>query len=321
MPLIDMPLEKLKQYKGISPKPADFDEYWDNNIRYADSIDPQIEIVPAEFKNPIADCYHLYFTGTGNARVHAKMLVPKQKNGKCPAVLSFHGYSGRSADFDAYLGYAAAGFVVAALDCRGQGGMSYELGEGVCGDTMIGQIMLGMEKGKDNLLFKHIFLDTFLLSKIVKAQPFVDSERVGAYGGSQGGALTVVCAALDPDIKYLAPCYPFLSDYRRVWEMDLAKAAYNAITEYFRRYDGCHEREDEIFETLGYIDIKNLAPRIRGKMLMFTGLMDTICPPSTQFAMYNNAVCEKQVAIFPDYGHEGIPHTGEKTFEFLCSLL
>ena len=45
-------------------------------------------------------------------------------------------------------------------------------------------------------------------------------------GGSQGGALTIACAALEPRVKKLAPVFPFLSDYRRVWEMDLAKDAY-----------------------------------------------------------------------------------------------
>ena len=321
MPLVDMPLEKLREYKGISPKPSDFEEYWNNNIACAASLDTKAQMIPYDFKNPIADCFDLYFTGTGNARVHAKLLVPKKHSGSCPAILHFHGYQGRSNDFDNYLGYVAAGFVVAALDCRGQGGLSFELGEGVIGDTMIGQIHLGLDAGKDHLLFKHIFLDTYLLSKIVKNLPFVDKERIGAFGGSQGGALTIVCSALDPDIKMLAPEYPFLSDYKRVWEMDLAKAAYNSINEYFRRYDSEHKREDEIFNLLGYIDIHNLAPRIKGKMLMFTGLMDVICPPSTQFAVYNNATCEKEHVIFPDYGHEGIPYMGQKTYEFLTELL
>ncbi len=321
MPLVDMPLEKLREYKGINPKPADFEEYWDNNIAHAASLDTNAQMIPYDFKNPIADCFDLYFTGTGNARVHAKLLVPKKHGGSCPALLHFHGYGGRSNDFDNYLGYVASGFVVAALDCRGQGGLSFELGDGIIGDSMIGQLHLGLDAGKDHLLFKHIFLDTYLLSKIVKNLPFVDKGRLGAYGGSQGGALTVACSALDPDIKMLAPEYPFLSDYKRVWEMDLAKAAYNSINEYFRRYDAEHKREDEIFNLFGYIDIHHLAPRIKGKMRMFTGLMDIICPPSTQFAVYNNVTSEKSHVIFPDYGHESIPYMGQKTFEFMTELL
>lgn len=321
MPIIDMPLEKLEKYTGTNPKPVDFDEYWEKNLCEADAVETNVRIVPAEFKNPVADCYHLYFTGTGGATVYAKLLVPKKHGGSCPACLHFHGYSGRSSDFEVYLSYAAAGFVVAALDCRGQGGLSFELGKGVRGDTMIGQLALGMDSGKDDLLFKHIFLDTYLLSKTVKSLPYVDSERMCAFGGSQGGGLTLACSALDPDIKLLAPVYPFLSDYKRVWDMDLANGAYGSVREYFRRYDPLHEREKEIFETFGYIDVHNLAPRIKGKMLMFTGLMDTTCPPSTQFAAYNNAVCEKKHIIYPDYGHEGLPHAGEKTFEFFNEIL
>ena len=321
MPIVDMPLEKLKEYKGINPKPSDFEEYWDNNIALADKLDTNAQMIPYEFKNPIADCYDLYFTGTGNAKVHAKLLIPKKNNGKCPALLNFHGYHGRSSDFVDYLGYVAAGFVVAALDCRGQGGLSQELGEGVTGDCMIGLLHMGIDAGKENLLFKHVFLDTYLLSKIAKNLPCVDKTRIGAYGGSQGGALTVACSALDPDIKMLSPDYPFLSDYKRVWEMDLAKAAYSSISEYFRRYDSEHKREDEIFNLFGYIDVHNLAPRIKGKMLMFTGLMDVICPPSTQFAIYNNVTSEKSHVIFPDYGHEGIPYMAQKKFEFMTELL
>ena len=32
MPLVDMPLEKLKTYEGVSPCPKDIDEYWDTAI-------------------------------------------------------------------------------------------------------------------------------------------------------------------------------------------------------------------------------------------------------------------------------------------------
>ena len=48
-------------------------------------------------------------------------------------------------------------------------------------------------------------------------------------GGSQGGGLTLACAALEPRIKRLAPVFPFLSDYRRTWEMDLAVDAYEEL--------------------------------------------------------------------------------------------
>ena len=41
--------------------------------------------------------------------------------------------------------------------------------------------------------------------------------------------------------------------------------------------------------------------------MMGVGLMDTICPPSTQFAAYNKITAKKSLVIYPDFGHEGLP--------------
>ena len=123
MPLMfDFPLEKLKTYQGINPSPADMDAFWDNSLAEMRALDPQVTLVPADFQAPFADCFHMYFTGVGGARVHAKLLRPKKPAGQHPAVVMFHGYSGDSGDWLGKLGYVAAGYTVAALDCRGQGG-------------------------------------------------------------------------------------------------------------------------------------------------------------------------------------------------------
>ena len=114
--------------------------------------------------------------------------------------------------------------------------------------------------------------------------------------------------------------YPFLSDYQRVWEMDLATGAYAELREYLRRFDPMHLREQEIYTRLGYIDIQHLAKRIRGEVLMATGLMDTICPPSTQFAVYNKITAPKKLVVFPDYGHEGIPCFWDEAYQFFTGL-
>lgn len=316
MPLIDMPLSELKKYKGINPKPENFDQYWDESIAEMKSIDPDVELSPAKFKTPIADCYDMYFTGVHGARIYAKLIKPKNITKKCPAALHFHGYSGKSGNWGEYLPYAASGFVVAALDCRGQAGKSQDVG-GHIANTLNGHIIRGLEDNDPKmLLFRDIFLDTAELANIIMNMEEVDDERVCAYGGSQGGALTIACAALEPKIKYAAPLYPFLCDYKRVWEMDMAERAYTELKRYFRDFDPRHEREDEIFTKLGYIDLQHLAPRIKANVKMFTGLMDNVCPPSTQFAAFNKMTCPKENVIYPDFGHEGLPDAWEITYEW-----
>ena len=261
----------------------------------------------------------MFFTGVRGARVHAKLLKPKNVKDRRPAVVHFHGYTGSSGDWNGYLGDVARGYVVASLDCRGQGGLSEDTGAHR-GTTHHGHIIRGLDDSAEKLLYRDIFLDTAQLAGLVMAMPEVDPARVGAHGGSQGGALTLACAALEPRIARAAPFYPFLCDYRRVWEMDLAKDAYAELRTWFRHFDPRHEREDEVFTRLGYIDIQFLAPRIRAEVLMGVGLMDPICPPSTQYACFNKITAPKATVIYPDFGHEGLPGFTDRVAAFMGAM-
>jgi cephalosporin-C deacetylase len=318
MPLFEMPLDELRAYGGRNPKPADFDQYWERALHELDATDARPELVPHPSPARFAECFDLWFKGVGGARIHAQYVRPKNA-GPHPAVLQFHGYSGNAGDWFEMLPWAAQGIAIAAMDARGQGGLSEDVG-GVKGTTLRGQIVRGLSDHEDQLLFRQIFLDTAQLARVVAAFPEVDPKRIGATGGSQGGGLTLACAALEPRLARAAPVFPFLSDYRRVWEMDLAREAYDELTYFFRRFDPLHEREDEIFTRLGYIDVQHLADRIAARVLMTTSLMDTICPPSTQFAAYNKIKSHKEMVLYPDFGHEDLPGSSDRIFEFLSGL-
>jgi cephalosporin-C deacetylase len=319
MPVFEFPLSQLRTYTGRNPRPSDFDSFWDAGLDEMKSVDPQVELAPVKSSSRVAECFDLYFTGVGGSRIHAKYLRPKSSPQPHPAILLFHGYTSHSGDwFDKYA-WVSQGYSVAALDCRGQGGRSQDLG-GVTGTTMRGQIIRGLDDSPQRMLFRQIFLDTAQLAQIIMQLPEVDAKRVGATGASQGGGLTIACAALEPRIKRAAPVFPFLSDYQRVWEMDLSVNAYEELRTYFRQFDPRHERELEIFTKLGYIDCQHLAPRIRGEVLMATGLMDQTCPPSTQFAAYNKITAKKNMVIYPDFAHETMPGLSDTIFEFMTGL-
>lgn len=323
MPLFDFPLARLQEYQGSTPRPADFDAYWDEALRELDLTPPRPEFTSCEpFPSKSVECSDLWFTGIAGARVHAKFLRPvsASANRARPAVLMFHGYGGHSGEWSDKLAYVSQGFCVAALDCRGQGGPSEDVGV-VKGPTIQGHIVRGLEDpDPKRLMFRSIFLDTVQLARVVLGLPDVNPERVGCVGGSQGGALALACAALEPRVKRAAIAHPFLCDYQRVWEMDLVKDAYAEIRTFFRHFDPRHERRVEIFTKLGYIDCQNLAARVRGEVLMFTGLMDTVCPPSTQFAAYNKFTVKKQMVIYPDYAHEGGPGQADRTLAFMMGM-
>ncbi len=321
MPAIDFPLHELLTYTGSSPKPADLDAYWAQGLAELDSLDPQLSLEEVDFPLSYATCYDMFFTGTGGARIHARLVKPKpaqQQPG--PAMVFFHGYSGSAPDWLALLPYVAAGFTVAALDCRGQGGLSEDTVPTI-GNTLHGHIIKGIDDVPEKFYYRNVYLDTALMTRLVMGMDEVDAERVVCSGGSQGGALSLACAALEPRIKKCYSQFPFLSDFKRVWQMGLDKNAYIGLRDYFRRFDPLHEREEEIFHKLGYIDVTNLAPRIKAETLMYLSLSDEICPPSTQFAAYNALTAKKSNMIAPDYGHEGIPRKcTEAVFQFLIAI-
>lgn len=319
MPLIDLPLPQLHQFAGRNPRPSDFDAYWEAGLAELAAVDPAPEFRPAAFEHPAGQCFDLWFTGIGGARIYAKYIRP-HGGGAHPAVLNFHGYAGHSGDWFDKGAWAAAGFVYAAMDVRGQGGRSEDRG-GVQGTTLRGHIIRGLDDPDPRkLAYRQVFLDTVQLARVVMRLPEVDGTRVGCWGGSQGGGLALACAALEPRIRRCATVYPFLCDYRRVWEMDLVREAYWELAYFFRNFDPRHEREEAIFTKLGYIDCQHLAPRIRADTLMISGLADTVCPPSSQFAAYNKIAAPKRVQVYPDYGHEWIPGSADEIFAFMRGL-
>ena len=305
MPSIDMPFDQLKTYRGISPKPADFDDFWSRALDEAKNTQAALEVRPANFQLKGYECSDLFFYGVQNGRIHAKMIRPASQN-NLPIVLHFHGYSLRASDWIEYVPFAAAGFCVLAMDCRGQGGLSTDSG-GTAGNTLHGHIIRGLDVGPDKLLFRHIFLDTVQLARVAMELDFTDETKICVYGASQGGALTLALAALVPQVSLLASVYPFLCDYKRVWDLGLTTAAYNELYDYFRKFDPLHEREIEIFNNLGYIDVSNLADKIKGETLFAISLNDDVTPPSTCFAAYNNITAKKELFVYPDFSHETLP--------------
>lgn len=307
----------LETYQGISPLPDDFDAYWETALRELDRTKPRARFAPAGFRCPGVECRELYFQGTGGALIHAQYMRPAGKPRRAPAVLMFHGYGFYAGNWFEKLGFVQAGFAVLAMDCRGQYGESRDTSQ-VGGNTLHGHIIRGADdEDPQKLLYRDIFLDTAQLARLAMTLEEIDPQRVYTYGGSQGGALALVCAALEPRVARAAAIYPFLADYRCAYEQK--GLAFSELNEYFAHSDPRHLKEAALFGRLGYIDVKNLAPRVRAKTVMFTALADQHVPPATQYAVYNRLGCEKRHVLYPDYGHEKIDEVPDLVLEFFLA--
>ncbi len=299
-----MNIDELLKYAGTSPCPCDIDEYWDSAVSEMKKVDASVELVKA-WDLPTVECFDLYYTGVGGARIHAKFARPKNIVTPTGAVIMFHGYHASFPEWMRLLFFAGQGLCVAAMDCRGQAGLS-EDNSSCIGTTIEGHIIRGaFENAPEKLLYRSIFLDAAQLAGIVADMDCVDENRLYSFGGSQGGALALACASLEPRIKKTLSYCPFLCDYKRAYE--LGGVAFDEIEKYFLRTDPRHETENRLFERLGYIDIQNLVHRLKADVKMAVGLRDTSCPPQTQFAMFNKIPTSKEYILYPDHGHADYP--------------
>ena len=310
MPLADKPLSELVTYRPPLTREADFDAFWDRTLAEAAQIplDIHIEAIP-DYPVPEIHASRLTFTGWAGARICGWWLVPPDSapgahNGKRPTMVFYHGYSGNKGYIDQYLGWVLQGYCVLTVDVRGQSGESTDP-KAYPGGHATGWMTQGITD-PDHYYYRGAYIDCVRALDAACAQPEVDPHRIGITGGSQGGALTLAVAALDPHrrAKVAMADVPYLSHFRRSVEIASAPP-YTEIAVYCRQWPS---REEQVYRTLSYFDCMNLADRIECPVLMQVGLTDIICPPSTIYAVYNHLrVATRHANVYPYNGHEGNP--------------
>lgn len=319
MPFSAQRLAELEACRGKNPIPADFDEFWAARMAEADAVPLDYEILPSDQVPELGSCayFDLYFTGMGGACVYAKYAMPKVPgSGPVPLVLQFHGYPGCTRSWAEQSSWPGIGCAVLSMDNPGQGGRSEDIG-GFKGTTVSGHLIAGVDGGPENLYYVRLYQDQRILCRIARELAGIDLGRVYVNGGSQGGGMGIACCALNPDLVARASIlYPFLSDFREVWELGADQIAYDGIRYYSRWFDADGERADEWFGTLGYVDALSFAHLVRCPVLFGTGLADVVCPPETQFAVYNALTCPKKHLLYPDFGHEEIQAFDDEIIRF-----
>lgn len=315
MSMFDMPLEELKKYKGSNIVPKDFKEFWNSKLKTIRELPLEYSLKKKEFNNKEACYYDLEFTSEDGSKIYAKYICPN-KEGKFPVVLEFHDYKQASKGWHNLTRYIALGYAVLAMDFRGQGGKSQDL-TSTKGPTVSGHILKGIDDIVDNMYFVKVYIDALILSMIAEKLDNINKNRIITFGIGQGGAVALVTAALNENIKKSSLQNPFLCDFKRVWDIDLDIDSYEEIRYYFKWFDPLHIKEKEFFEKLGYIDAVNFASMVKCELLVGTGLLNKVSPPSTQFAIYNNANCNKKHLIFHKHGHEIINFFENENLKFI----
>ncbi|MDA8229229.1 MAG: acetylxylan esterase, partial [Desulfitobacterium hafniense] len=193
-----------------------------------------------------------------------------------------------------------------------------------------GWMTLGLDS-PENFYYHQVYLDCVRMVEALTRQPEVDSARIGLFGKSQGGGLAIVTSALvnkftgaveglNSSVKAVAAAIPFLCDFPGAYQLH-NDGPMQELVNYFRLFDPEHKEEDRIFKVLSYFDALNLAPWVTSNTLVSIGMRDTACPPATIYAMYSQLKGDKELAVYPEYGHETVDQFIDKQIYHLASEL
>jgi len=270
---------------AVSPqdKQPDFDEFWADNLAQLAKVAPNYKrtLIP-EKSNDLRNTYEVEMTSWGGARIKGILTEPV-KDGKYPVKVTFNGYDSSPWYPDPS---GAPDLIEFTISTREQGLNKTS--------PVTGWICRGLSD-KDKYFYRGTYLDCVRALDFVKTLEKADLSKVYAEGASQGGAFTLVSAALVPDMyQVICPMVPFMSDFPNY--LKVADWPANEIIPQAER-EGLSD--ETMYKTLSYFDVKNFADKIKCPVIMCYGLQDNVCPPRTNFGGYNQIKSTKKWVCFP----------------------
>jgi len=316
MPIVDLPLEQLRGYKPPLTRRGDFSRFWEENMRASreQPLNARVEEVAYPVKR--LRVFRLTFDGFMDRTPIGAWLLRPEEDGPLPAILFFHGYGGNRGHVSDYLGWVLQGYLVMAIDIRGQSGESPDFARYPSG-SLTGNMTKGI-LDKNSYYYRYVYMDCVRALEVLFETEDVAHDRVGVTGVSQGGGLSLVAFALDKRVALSLPEVPYLCHFERAVEV-ATEGPYLEILGFMKTHP---DEVEAVRETLSYFDAMNFATEIDRPILMSVGLIDTICPASTVFATFNHITSnEKELAIYHGMGHESLGVHHEKKVRWAAAHL
>lgn len=278
---------------GIDPENIDspqdkrpgFDEFWNTTLSELATTPMAIkkEYSP-EHSDSLRNSYRVEITSFRGGKMGGILCEPV-KEGKYPVYIDYMGYGAEPFWYDPSAAPEAIEFLVSVRD------------QGIFKDSGERWIDRGLES-KYKFYYRGAFCDVVRAVDFVASLEKADTSHIFARGESQGGAFTLISAALDHRISAAAPAVPFLGDYRHY-----SQIVWWPMWEVFEEADRQGISRERLFTMLSYFDVKNFMDRIECPVYMAFGLQDSTCPPHTNFAEYNLIKSPKKYFCVPNCGH------------------
>lgn len=295
------------------PDPPDFDAFWSDGKA-------QLVKVPMSptYSTPTTNVYHvsLQTAGVGpdsTSRVYGILCEPKAP-GRYPALLSVPGAGIRP--YRGLIDPCERGIITLQIGIHG---IPVTLDPTVYSSLAAGGLARYMTiniDDRDRYYYRRVYLATVRANDYLTSLPNYDGTNLGVVGGSQGGALAIVTAALDPRVKGLASSYPALADVT-----GYVHGRAGGWPHFFAPTRPGAGPTDEKLATLPYFDVVNFARRLRVPGIYTWGFNDETCPPTSIHAAYNVITAPKAWLLALETGHNTTPEQTVRMQAWMEELL
>ena len=293
-----------EQLTPYTKNPADFDAFWKGSLEQArKDVKSEKLIVKSEkvdrYSTDDFDCYLLKLHTDRQHSIYGYLTMPKNTAEKHPVVLCPPGAGIKTIKEPMRnTFYAKNGFIRLEMEIHGLNPemteeQFKEISSAFSGEN--GYLENGLDS-RDNYYMRHVYVACVRALDYLCSLPQWDGRNVFVQGGSQGGALSLITAGLDPRVTACVVNHPALSDMAGYVEKGRTGG-----------YPHLHRENQmltpEKIQTLQYYDVVNFARRIQCPVYMTWGYNDNVCPPTTSYIVWNLITAPKESLITPINEH------------------
>lgn len=295
--------------------PDDFREFWETAKAEAAKVpmDARLRLLP-ERCTATVDVYEVDIQNyQPGARLYGILAKPRAE-GKYPAILQVPGAGIRP--YGGLIGLAEKGVITLQIGIHGipvtdEAKLYTSLSAG----ALKGYPFFNLDD-RDQYYYKRVYLGCVRAVDYLFSLPEFDGSNLAVWGGSQGGALSIITASLDDRIKGLVSFYPALCDVT-----GYLHGRAGGWPHMFNAQNAPFMAKDEKIKVSAYYDVVNFARFINVPGLYSWGYNDETCPPTSIYAAYNQIKAPKELYLVQETGHWTYGEQQEKAQEWLLKHL
>ena len=315
-------LEDARSYRGAWLRPSNFESFWEPSVAFAQNA--QVEsVVVLPSATQTATFKRITFTSTDQTQLRARVILPAgalvaelttavevlpttelSATTELPAVVLFSDLGRGVRSWLHLLRFTALGLPVVALEARPCEPQLKDAWRGALTAEELAHALIDPASATASPL-KQLIDDALVTTAV--ASRFLGRTTV-TWGEGLGGSQALFATALLPKaVSATMALNPLFAD--------------NATT--LRAVVGCGDtlQSDAAIDAVGLLDSACAAELVRVPALIGTALLDQSAPTEGTFAMYNRLPGQKEMRVYPKYGHERINQFENEQINYLCEVI